>query len=641
MTTATTSKLPVIFVDGGYRIQFGCSLSAPLRNHGQPVEAFDAGWFPKFAYVGFHPLIALELKHRDGREVTWWLDDTMNGLGDRVAHLDAKMHEVLLDKSAPVMQHIINTSISSVREPMSEHVKAFSDLNENTKGEITQHFLHSSIPSINVRNIAHDEDVIFIGSSGRDVEVFDKKKIGSSLSHDFGSTLIEWLSGPKSWPSIYTDGNYEFCGSMPLDDFRFALKFSDFKENKSFFVLVSHHYSQVIGIFVPSCWSVFCRDSERLALFKSLYGDFERMISSHIISFHKSMGQYFSSGGKKLASLPRLAPQTHLGHQLWNELSGVDMVLRNGRRDDLPEWWIVEADEPVEIYGPLETLYPEMSSRVRRGFKSLYNAVNFAYENDFALLRITDEYVSAGLRKRIGDLVNATAIGADVNRHASERRSGPVVVFGLRTENRTHVEPVDFFVRIAESFQRRFGSGTIVIDGHNGTEDLVATGKVRSHGEHSSARPPIEVECEIVDAVRRCVDGSGVDVVSTIGKSVYRSIAWGNKSDFFIAIWGAGLAKYRWISNLPGAIVSSSHNLSGRPDFDIYFNDKYMEDPKSVLVPPASAIEDDPDAPLLIRVSDQSKASYYNFRERPEVFEKFLDSLWDKVPGWQAEGSAK
>ncbi|TWF57160.1 hypothetical protein [Neorhizobium alkalisoli] len=635
MTRAVTSTLPVVFIDGGYRIQFGNGLAVPLRNHGDLVQTFDPGWFPRFVYVGFYPIMALELQHRDGRQATWWLDGTMNGVGDSVRHLGKPIRELLLRNSAHVMRHIVDASFSATHEPVPDSVNGFYSLNPNTRQEIIDSFLRQSIPPIGIRDITQEDGVILIATDHGEVEVFDRDRVKASLEMDFRETSLKWLGGAMSWKSIYDDGEFEFRGSMPLDDFRFALKFSDAEDRREFFLLVSHHCSQVIGIFSPSCSSVFCLNGERIGLFRSLYSNFEDMLGRHLKKYSSELKTYFASGKKKIASLPRLAPQTHLGHQLWNELSGVDMVLRNRRPGDLPEWWIVEADESVEIYGPLERLYPEIATRVRRGLSSLDEATRFAYKNNFALLRITDEYVSSGLRARIKSVVDATAIGQEVNRYVSENRRGPIVVFGLRTENRTHVDPVDFFVRVAKSFERRFGKGTIVIDGHNGNEEFATTGKVRSHGEHLSLRPPVDVEREIVDAVGAGLKGTGVDVVSTIGASMYRSAAWGNNADCFIGIWGAGLTKYRWISNIPGAIVSSAHNLGGRPDFNIYFNEKYMEDPSPVLMPPRGTIEDDAQAKLLISVADQSSASYYNFRDRPELLEDFLSKLWDSMAGWK------
>jgi hypothetical protein len=103
-------------------------------------------------------------------------------------------------------------------------------------------------------------------------------------------------------------------------------------------------------------------------------------------------------------------------------------------------------------------------------------------------------------------------------------------------------------------------------------------------------------------------------VVSTIGLPITESLACGQQAQALIAIWGAGLAKYRWVSNIPGLIITNHWNLSNLGDLHLYDSHTAMEAPTPVRFIEPHLVEDLPDSPLMVPLGPDFIPSICNFR---------------------------
>ena len=103
------------------------------------------------------------------------------------------------------------------------------------------------------------------------------------------------------------------------------------------------------------------------------------------------------------------------------------------------------------------------------------------------------------------------------------------------------------------------------------------------------------------------------------------SLAWTMACDCFVSIWGASLAKYRWVGNRPGYVLSSRYNLLHRSDLHIYDAPAYMESPTPLRFVAPDCIVDDPRAAQLVPVG-AGQPSFVNFhvdiaRVLPEILQ--------------------
>jgi hypothetical protein len=127
----------------------------------------------------------------------------------------------------------------------------------------------------------------------------------------------------------------------------------------------------------------------------------------------------------------------------------------------------------------------------------------------------------------------------------------------------------------------------------------------------------LDVEQELCGQVIESARGKPILVTATTGQPVATSLAWINAADCFIAIWGAGLAKYRWIGNKPGLVLTSHAHLLHSADLQIYSSRQYMEHPSPVVFIDPLAVHDETESSELIPLAGPF---YSNFRIDTDIF---------------------
>jgi hypothetical protein len=245
--------------------------------------------------------------------------------------------------------------------------------------------------------------------------------------------------------------------------------------------------------------------------------------------------------------------------------------------------------------------------------------IHYAYTNGVIILRVTREHVSSRLRDRILERVRTSAVYAEARsvtgtgRRRRTSKAGPAILIGLRVENRTLVDLAEFYTNLADFIVDRFPHAVLVLDGHNARGDVEGGKVIESHGEPSARRKPVEIERDLAAALRERFRSRPVTIADTIGQPIAASLAWADSCDCFVSIWGASLAKYRWVCNRTGFIVTSRDNLLRRGDLHIYDAERFMEAPTPLRFIDPGLVTDEPDAPLLVNVAP-GNASFFNFR---------------------------
>ena len=126
--------------------------------------------------------------------------------------------------------------------------------------------------------------------------------------------------------------------------------------------------------------------------------------------------------------------------------------------------------------------------------------------------------------------------------------------------------------------------------------------------------------------LHRRFENTGVEILNLCGASMTRSLYWSRRADFFVAVWGAGLAKYRWVCNRPGLVLSNLWNLRHRGDLDIYHAPRYQEAGASIRFIDAAYVTDVPEAPVLFSPGNPVPL-YSNFRVDPGGLRLELDGM--------------
>ena len=162
---------------------------------------------------------------------------------------------------------------------------------------------------------------------------------------------------------------------------------------------------------------------------------------------------------------------------------------------------------------------------------------------------------------------------------------------------------------------------TVVFDGHNARGKTRSDETISSYREGAATQSPLAVERSLVAAMRQRCAGQPVTLLDTLGEPLAVSLAWAQACDGFVALWGAGLAKYRWIANKPGFIISSRWNLEKKGDLHLYDVEEYMDAPTPVVFVPSDVMQDLPAAPMLVPFEH---ASYCNFTFNPAAMRRHI-----------------
>ena len=175
---------------------------------------------------------------------------------------------------------------------------------------------------------------------------------------------------------------------------------------------------------------------------------------------------------------------------------------------------------------------------------------------------------------------------------------------------------------------RKFLKLAIIVDGHNSRLNNDITTSFESFGQ-GNFPSPVLAELELAMRLKRRFEYSPIRIISTIGNSIQDSIAWCDSSVCFIAIWGAGLAKYRWTCNKIGLIISSQINLTLRSDLHIYDSPECQEDPAPILYIDPTSVADCPESPVLFSPDGPGSPSYANFHVDCAALVPQIDKLLD------------
>ena len=627
-----TQSLPLLLTDpvverhGAQHVRLSDGRTAPLRDAaGEPVAAFSPGWTPDFLYAGFAPFLVLQLGGEDGSQAVWLLDGGLRRLGDTLAELGAEQAASLRMRAAPVLRRMMAEILIQPVPVLSDSVQAFLRIDAALRIALAVAGAEVVLPAPRMRIIGEiEEPIAFSHPDCPDAPalLLSRAHLQSGFATAFEDRLVQASrEGMLCWPSP-VDGRALRCqGCLYIDDFRFVYRFADGPANLTFYVIAADHYFKALAIYVPALDLLLVRDGWSKHLLEVFFPpNLSRWLLRQVAGRAQQLVPSLLRGAARIASVMRGPPGTHLGHQLWNELSGMEYLLSMTQAaadggapgPALPEWIIPGGRHGVELWAPSEVLFPELRGRVNRALDGEAAIAAYVYAQDICAVRMTRERVSAELRRRLQEIVRIDPVYAAMREQAgrSHARDAPVIVLGLRVENRTLVDVVAFFADAIAMVAQSWPGATLVIDGHN----MHSAGAViESHGERIAARAPLKVEREIAAALRARAEGLDVTLFDTLGESVATSLAWVLGCDCFLSIWGASLSKFRWVCNKPGLVVTSRDNLLERDDLHIYDLPRYMETPTRLVFADPASVVDDPEAPLLAPVAVGNRF-FANFR---------------------------
>jgi hypothetical protein len=603
--------------------------STPLRGgDGRPI-ALLPGWIPTKVIAGHDAIQVLELQHDDGQRAVWFLDAEFTFVSNSVLGLSDHDRQSVLADVKRVRRTVWQQLVCGTTRAIDEDTQSYHQIIELILNGLpkTSHGRGSG-PAVNVilerTEGSRSALASFQGSMGFGMNLDAVRTIFEGDFVDVVASAVTSgklrFASPVDGTSLYTDvGVY-------LGEFTIAYKLSDEVCDCTFFVVVSLWNSRVVAIYFPSAEITVYPDqlSEKL-LHEFIRAPVDQALEDHVAAYSLELERYLLAPHRVMCLF---LGHHHLGHHLWNELSGLDALLKRVDPNAIPAILVV-APQHTEMYGKVDQIFPEVARQVNRTLGSWEELGRFGYRHSCCLLRPTTEYVSSRLARRIVQVnERSNGLAGEKLRFRELSASGfRTVMLGLRVENRTLVDPTAVLIDIVDLLRAEMGRVAIVIDGHNARGLAGSASMHRSNGEALASRAPPDVEASIADEIADHFNGhADVVVKSLIGAPVNWSIFWCNRSEFFVTPWGAGLAKYRWICNRPGLVLVGKTFLrhAGCRTIHLYDSPHTMEAPTPLYFNSADEVEDDMTAPPLI---DMGESNRVNFRLAPMALHGKLRQL--------------
>jgi hypothetical protein len=649
------SMYPVNIVDGRLFVRSTGGELSPITIASAPA-ALLPGWRPLFVYAGTAPIYLLELRHADGRESTWFLDPSFERHGfDDPETLPFWELPLLRTSVARIVSRLWHQALDGRDPDLDAECAGFLRMGAAIRGRLAR----LCEPEFSVRVAPIDLSAARqLGARTFPVRTGAVLTIDGLWRLATSDLLVRSLdairNGALTWPSPVGGDTLATSGGVWLTDFLFAYRVVLGAHDTAFYVLASGHPCRVIGILFPADQIVFTIGREYHEHVEDQHAaPIEVLLSRHLCQHGDAMMDTWRGGIGAPAVLFR---ERLISGQLWHDLTGLEQLVRLVPTAKLPEIIGLWGGVP-EIHGDTEDTFPETKGHIVRSIADERAMIAHAYAQRRLLLRIPGNYVTKSLYSRIIDagtrdpsLDRSRVMAAEIARIGC-----PLVLLGVRVENRTVEDLPAFFARIIDTMLIRHGRAAIVIDGHNSARGAPAgqslaaqsfagqslvgqsltgqslTGQplagqsFASKFQHLATEEPIAVERRVVQALLERYKDSPVILINNIGGSMAQSIFWCHAAHFFVTMYGSGLAKYRWACNQTGLVVTSRWTLDHKARTHIYENE-YLEDARPLMFLAEQFVEDLPDSPLLITEPGNPPARW-NFNVLPDGLESAVETL--------------
>lgn len=535
-------------------------------------DAFISGWEIKNIYKMSDRLYLLHLMNKsEVSDAIWYLDENKRFIGN-------------------------NTKANIVSKVMSDVINSFykklftSDLrNETYYYDIKALY---SAPSI-IRQMFFKETL----------DVLPENVVTELLVDSFfdSQTNQQDEAIAKGHVTLFCEETRELLTSKKsiiLNDHIVVYYFLNKSESSILYAFYHSNNSKLCLLYWPK--------KNKVKYYKCDHNKYIAILRHHIFINFFPISKYLSNQQK--SDISCLIRSNHIGHHLWNDLTGISRIFDKKIHQNISQV-IVFNSERSEHYGSLENFFPGV--KFKRGLNNVNELASYIYKENIFLVRVSDELIKEKLINKILKI-------SEVSKSKSKNKNITILI-GFRFENRTWLNQVEGIVFIINYLCDKYENKKFkfIIDGHNKNR---SGEKILSYLE--SSKDNIEnTEIEAFEYIRKNCNSSNSTVSHCLGYALSDNIRMIYNSDFFIAPWGAGLVKYKWICNLPGIVFTSRYNLEKRHDLDIYDNDKYREKIVKSTYLDVKSIQDEP--------GDSEDPSRSNFIVDVEVLTRLISNRID------------
>ena len=233
----------------------------------------------------------------------------------------------------------------------------------------------------------------------------------------------------------------------------------------------------------------------------------------------------------------------HFGHYVWNNVSALGGLLGPGAL--APDFHVSRPG--ACFFAPVTELLPELSRQPQFQVGLEPEMLALAAEQQAVLAFGKDMEISSAIAGRVLGWATRTCPPAGLAMLRQLRAApGPLVLLGLRLGNRAWLEQAEGLVALAEALAARPGGASFVLDGMVGGLPMGWTHQLMSLDAEMA------LAAQVMAGIRRFAPCESV-----VGASMAESLVACDLCDIFVAPGGSGLARYKWLANKPGVLLSN------------------------------------------------------------------------------------
>ena len=258
---------------------------------------------------------------------------------------------------------------------------------------------------------------------------------------------------------------------------------------------------------------------------------------SYAIRNAKKLDIFFAKD-KKASKRVLTLTEPHLGHHLWNKLSGIYQIHEWNQLEDIDEFFVVH--QPL---GKLEDIFPEIPLyKIRSVCSFNEDYVDSFIENNYLPTIYGFNFVKQDLANRVyrASLKKCSPVVIQEIEDAKKQHF-PLLWVNIRTGSRSWISQIEGTANIINKLFEKFPNLGIVFDGTSRLEE-------QSKDFSSST---LEAEIQVLHEIENLIQ-KPIQTYNLIGRIIYENLVWVKNIDLYLSHWGNGLTKPVLIANKPG-----------------------------------------------------------------------------------------
>lgn len=263
---------------------------------------------------------------------------------------------------------------------------------------------------------------------------------------------------------------------------------------------------------------------------------------AYIVSYRQQVKSYLEHEEKKVVNVVGLG--FNLGHYLWQELTALDNLSKNGILSKIHKILIGPGE-----YFSIGDIFPEISPEKMTQIKDVWDVFKTVVDNNYVAFRANASFIEEQLINRIGEVSVKKCTQDFLTEVETAKKHFPLLGVQIRTSSRVWLGQAEGIANIIKSLYSDFPNLGVVFDGWSltGNEDSL-----------SINWSIIESEKAVMEEILSLIPPT-INTYNAIGATTYETVVWWTQAiDVGITPLGAGVTFSLWIANNPNVIVHAA-----------------------------------------------------------------------------------